>query len=70
MNDCLIQNATAVLTGLPGDRARLPQGQCDVRVRQGKIAALGALVPEPGEVVYDATDRVLAPGWVNTPDDT
>lgn len=66
MNDCLIQNATAVLTGLPGDGARLPHGQGDVRVRNGKIFSIGALVPEPGEVVYDASNRVLAPGWVNT----
>jgi len=66
MSDCLIQHATVVLTGLSDEQARLPKGQCDVRVRQGKIAAIGALTAEPGEVVYDATDRVLAPGWVNT----
>ncbi|MBA4263725.1 MAG: amidohydrolase [Comamonadaceae bacterium] len=66
MSDCLIQNATVVLTGLAGERARLPQGQCDVRVRRGKIQAIGAFESEPGEVVYDASNCVLAPGWVNT----
>jgi 8-oxoguanine deaminase len=66
MNDCLIRHASAVLTGLPGERARLPAGQGDVRVRQGKIHATGAFEPEPGERVYDASNCVLAPGWVNT----
>ncbi len=66
MSDCLIQNATVVLTGLAGERARLPQDQGDVRVRSGKIQAIGAFEPEPGEVVYDASNCVLAPGWVNT----
>jgi cytosine/adenosine deaminase-related metal-dependent hydrolase len=66
MSDCLIQNATVVLTGLAGERARLPQDQCDVRVRSGKIQSIGAFEPEPGEVVYDASNCVLAPGWVNT----
>ena len=66
MNDCLIQHAAAVLTGLPGAHARLPAGHGDVRVRQGKIHATGALEPEPGEKVYDASNCVLAPGWVNT----
>ena len=66
MNDCLIRHASAVLTGLPGEQARLPAGHGDIRVRQGKIHATGALEPEPGERVYDASNRVLAPGWVNT----
>lgn len=65
-NDCLIRHASAVLTGLPGEHARLHTSHGDVRVRQGKIHATGALEPEPGEGVYDASNCVLAPGWVNT----
>ena len=61
----LIRNALAIMTGLPGDRARAPGG--DIRVdAQGRIAAIGRLAPEAGERVLDATDCVVYPGWINT----
>ncbi|MFM8770348.1 MAG: amidohydrolase, partial [Rubrivivax sp.] len=60
----LLRNATAILTGLqgPGARAAGP----DLRVRDGRIAAIGTLTPEPGERQIDATGCALYPAWVNT----
>ncbi|MGC1174021.1 amidohydrolase family protein, partial [Polaromonas sp.] len=60
----LIRNAAAILTGLPGNEAR--HTGPDIRVRNGKIAAMGALQPEPGERQIDAGDCVVYPAWVNT----
>ena len=65
MTDTLIRGADAVLTGLPGDAARL-RGGTDIRVRGGVVHALGTLAPEPGERVIDARGCVVYPGWVNT----
>ena len=64
MNNVLIRNAAAILTGErgPGARVRGP----DIRVRAGKIEAIGALVPEASEATIDATDCVVYPAWVNT----
>ncbi len=64
MTTFLIRNATAIMTGRPGDAARATGH--DIRVSGGVITAVGNLVPEPGEVVHDATDCVVYPGWVNT----
>lgn len=60
----LIRNASAILTGLPGAAAR--QAGPDIRVRTGRIVALGRLDPEPGEAQIDARDCVIYPAWVNT----
>ncbi|MDR6710969.1 cytosine/adenosine deaminase-related metal-dependent hydrolase [Pseudomonas hunanensis] len=60
----LIRNASAILTGMRGDAAR--HAGPDVRIIEGRIAALGSLPPLPGEQVLDATDCVVYPGWVNT----
>lgn len=64
MSSLLIQNATAILTGLPGDAAR--HSGPDIRIVDGRIVALGRLAVEPGERVLDATDCVIYPAWVNT----
>jgi cytosine/adenosine deaminase-related metal-dependent hydrolase len=64
MNDLLIRHAAAILTGERGDGARASGP--DIRVRAGKIAAIGRLAPEPGEATIDATDCVVYPAWVNT----
>ena len=64
MTTFLIRNATAIMTGRPGAAARA-RGS-DIRVRDGVIAAIGNLVPEPGETIHDASDCVVYPGWVNT----
>jgi len=64
MNDLLIRNASAILTGGRGDASRTSGP--DIRVRGGTIAAIGSLTPEPGETTLDATDCVVYPAWVNT----
>ena len=64
MSSTLIRNATAILTGLKGSEAR--HDGPDLRVREGRITAIGRLSPEPGEQQVDATDCVVYPAWVNT----
>ena len=59
----LIRHAAAILTG--GRGAARASGP-DIRVRDGRIAAIGALVSEPGEATIDASDCVVYPAWVNT----
>ena len=60
----LIRHSSAILTGLNGASARQPGP--DIRVRDGKIEAMGQLLPEPGEHQIDATGCVIYPAWVNT----
>lgn len=60
----LIRNAAAILSGQRGATSRL-HGP-DLRIRGTTIEAIGALTPEPGEKVVDATDCVIYPAWVNT----
>jgi 8-oxoguanine deaminase len=64
MSSILIRNATAILTGLKGAAARA-QGS-DLRIRDGKIAAIGKLAPEAGERQIDASGCAVYPAWVNT----
>lgn len=64
MSSFLLRNAAAILTGLEGEAARA-QGP-DLRVRDGRIAAIGTLTPEPGERQIDAGGCVVYPAWVNT----
>lgn len=64
MSSFLVRNATAILTGSKGKAARA-QGS-DLRVRDGKIAAIGSLTPEPGERQIDAGGCAIYPSWVNT----
>ena len=66
MNEALlVRGAAHLMTGLPGAAMRAAGGT-DLRVRGGRIAAIGTLAPEPGERVLDATGCVVYPGWVNT----
>lgn len=61
----LIRNAAAIMTGLPGAKARA--AGADLRIdADGRIAAIGNLTKNSGEPVVDATDCVIYPGWVNT----
>ena len=58
MNDWLIRNADIVNEG------RRFQG--DVRVRSGRIDAIGpGLAQQPGERVFDANGRLLLPGMID-----
>jgi cytosine/adenosine deaminase-related metal-dependent hydrolase len=56
---------TGIEHGLTGDAdgTRFTGG---LRVREGRIAEIGALTPEPGERVVNATGCVVTPGLVNT----
>jgi cytosine/adenosine deaminase-related metal-dependent hydrolase len=63
-NSWLVRNASAILTGLSGAAAR--HAGPDIRIVDGRIAAIGALQLLPGERVLDATDCVVYPAWVNT----
>ena len=63
-NACLIRNAQHVLTGLRGVEAR--HAGPDIRVQAGRIVAMGALQPLPGETLIDARDCVVYPAWINT----
>jgi cytosine/adenosine deaminase-related metal-dependent hydrolase len=66
MNESLlIRGAEALLTGHRGRAARATGGT-DLRVKDGLVAAIGSLEPEPGERVLDARGCVVYPGWVNT----
>jgi 8-oxoguanine deaminase len=60
----LITNTTAIMTGLPGAAAR--HAGPDIRVVDGAIAAIGKLLPLPGERVLDGSDCIAYPAWVNT----
>jgi 8-oxoguanine deaminase len=64
MNQILIKNSAAIITGLKGHAGRHPGP--DIRVRDGRIDALGHLDTQHGEIVVDATDCVVYPAWVNT----
>lgn len=63
MSDFIIINIEHGLTGEDGDTARFSGA---LRVRSGKISAMGDLVPEPDERVYDARNALVCPGLVNT----
>lgn len=63
-NSWLVRNASAILTGLSGAAAR--HAGPDIRIIDGRIAAIGALQALPGERMLDATDCVVYPAWVNT----
>ena len=56
----LIRNARIV------DGTGAPSRTGDLRVRDGRIAAIGSLSAEPGETVVDARGQVLVPGFIDT----
>src|SRR5258707_7196981 len=59
----LITGAQGIFTGLPGDAMR---ASGTIRIRDGRIAAVGGLKREPDEAVIDATGCVVYPGIVST----
>ncbi|MEA2945834.1 MAG: hypothetical protein QOI40_1164, partial [Alphaproteobacteria bacterium] len=63
MTSMLIQNADGIFTGLPGAAMRATGA---IRVRDGRIAAVGVLARQPGEEVVDASGCVIYPGLVST----
>ncbi len=56
----LIQGATVV------DGTGSPAQAASVRMADGRIVAVGDLLPSPGETVIDATGLTLAPGFIDT----
>lgn len=63
MSAMLVRGAAGILTGELGEAERAIG---DIRIRDGRIAAIGTLAPVPGEDVLDATDCVVLPGLVST----
>lgn len=63
MTDLLISNADTILTMDDDDRELAGAA---IRVRDGRITAVGELSPEAGETVIDARGCVVTPGLVNT----
>lgn len=63
MTSFLIHGAEGILTGQLGEAAR---ASGSIRVRDGKITAIGVLIPEPGEEIVDAAGCVVTPGLVNS----
>ena len=47
------------------DPATGVDGRANVRVREGMVAAVGALTPEPAERVIDVDGCVVAPGLID-----
>jgi cytosine/adenosine deaminase-related metal-dependent hydrolase len=63
MTSMLIQGAQGIFTGLPGEAMRASGA---IRIRDGRISAVGALEPAPGERLIDASGCVIYPGLVST----
>ena len=63
MNALLIRNADGIFTGLSGEAMRATGA---IRVRDGRIAAIGDLMPEAGERIIDASGCVIYPGLIST----
>ena len=63
MTGLLIANIRHGLTGRLGRDERFAGA---LRIRDGLIAEMGTLAPEPGETVLDAAGCVVCPGFVNT----
>lgn len=68
MTDFLITNIAQGLTGADTGPESGPAVRFSgaLRVRSGKIAAMGDIAPEPGETLIDAGRAVVCPGLVNT----
>ena len=58
----VIRNAIGILTGLKGAAAR---AQGDIRIDNGSITAIGAMTPQPGAKIIDATNCVITPGLIS-----
>ena len=63
MTGLLIANIRHGLTGRLGRDERFAGA---LRIRDGLIAEMGTLTPEPGETVLDAAGCVVCPGFINT----
>jgi 8-oxoguanine deaminase len=62
----LLRGAAHLFTGLPGAEMRRAGPRHDIRIRDGRVAAIGVLEPSADESVLDIDGCVVYPGWVNT----
>ena len=58
--------ATLIRHALLIDGSGAPPRRADVRIAGDRIAAVGQIAPEPGDVVVDADGLALAPGFIDT----
>ncbi|HZU63755.1 MAG TPA: amidohydrolase family protein [Novosphingobium sp.] len=63
MSDLVIRSALGLFTALDGPAAR---AQGDIRIRDGRILAIGEIPPLPGDRIIDASGCIVTPGLVNT----
>jgi 8-oxoguanine deaminase len=63
MSDLVIHGAIGMLTGLTGGAER---AHGDIRIRAGRIAALGDVGRQPGDRMVDASGCVITPGLIST----
>jgi len=56
---------TVIRGGMVIDGMRMPRRRCDVAIRGGCIAKLGHIKANDAERVLDATDMIVAPGFVD-----
>ncbi len=63
MSDTVIRGAIGMLTGREGAFERATG---DIRISGGRIAAIGAVAPAPGDTVLDASGCVITPGLIST----
>ena len=63
MTSMLVHGAQGIFTGLPGAAMRAAGA---IRVVDGRIREIGALTPQPGERVLDASGCVVYPGLIST----
>jgi cytosine/adenosine deaminase-related metal-dependent hydrolase len=63
MSATLIANPIGIMTGLRGEAER---AFGNIRIVDGRIAAVGAVEAQPGDTVLDATGCVVTPGLIST----
>src|SRR5947209_2692351 len=60
-----VPGQTLVRGALIVDGTGTPATVRDLRVRDGRIQAVGSLTPEPGDKIIDGRGKVLAPGFID-----
>jgi len=62
MNATILKNPLGILTGLRGAAER---AQGDIRIVDGRIAAIGVIDAQDGDIVLDASNCVVTPGLIS-----